>query len=546
MANMNKKRTGFTEDKNTMLNHEGATVHRLNALEELLNRTMGSYMGESGFYDKTSPEKDFDRIRELVSQVSPEDAEYVLKIAAIGREVGMISYPLALLTACFNSDMYKGENFADQNGKNKLCTYSDMIIRRARDITDILAMQMTCYGFDSVNGKRTTPIPMQEKKNLKRKLEEMDEYQIAKALGKSKTVSMADAIKLLRPANKNEFFKQVIEGDVKFANGKKQVQSELTKANNSNSQSTKADIKASIADSSLLAIVKNLVALVRQDALDEEVTNVIVEKLSNADVVRKSKVMPYELYNAYIMLSKNSNNRNVVRIKDALIKAIDNSVDNVDAIDGYSVILVDRSGSMRTPVSQKSTTSCELMAALLAAIALKKSYARVFVFANSCAEVQVSSTSTVVDIVEKILKPSVGGCTYLNQALEFISKTGDKFENILVLSDGDAYSYNQRNGLSLGGGYGDSCDKLVSQLINKGVFKRFFINNLSARDFTVVNTDDYRKNLVTGFTERYIDEINFSILLQRESADVRRLIDTLFEKYYSNKNKKSQKAKNKR
>jgi len=533
MANINKKKTGFTEDKNTTLNHEGMVVHKLNALEEIFNRTMGSYMGESGFYDKTSPEKDFDRIKELLSQVSEEDAEYVLKIAAIARETGMISYPLAILTACFNNDMYKGNVFADANGKNKMPGYVDLIVRRGRDITDILAMQMECYGFDSVNGKRTTPIPMQEKKNLRRKLEEFDEYKISKALGKSRNVSMADAVKLLRPGNKNEFFKQVIEGNVKFANGKKQVQSELTKVNNKNSQSTKEDVKVSIADSSLLAIVKNLVALVRQDVLDDETTDTIVKKLSNREVVNKSKVMPYELYSAYKALSNYSRSgQNIKKIVNALVKAIDFSVDNVDDIDGYSAILVDLSGSMDKPVSAKSTLTCKEMAALLAAIALKKSTARVFAFAVRCEEVDANSASTVIDIMQKILSKSVGGGTYLMEALKYIERTGDKFDNLITLSDGDAYSYDKRYGLRITGGYSDNCDGEVSRLIKNKVFKMFFINNLYARDFTVVNTDDYRKNLVTGFTERYIDEINYSIMLHRESADIRKLIDILYNKYF--------------
>ena len=533
MATMNKKTKQFKEDMNTTLNHEGMEVHKLNALEEIMNRTLGSYMGESGFYDKTSPEKDFNRIKELVSQVSKEDVEYILKIAAIGREAGMISYPLAVLTACFNNDMFKGENFLDENGKNKINKYSDLVIRRGRDITDVLSMQMTCYGFNSEKGKRTTPIPMQERKNLKRKLEEFDEYKIAKALGTSREVSMADAVKLLRPANKNDFFKKVIEGNVKFANGKKQVQSELTKVNNKNSKSTVKDLKESIKDSSLLAIVKNLVAITRNDALDDEVTSIIVSKLSNKEIVRKSKVMPYELYNAYKMISRNGG-KNVVRISDSLVKAIDMSVDNVDAIDGYSAIFVDLSGSMSNPLSSLSSTSCKEMASLLAAIALKKSCARVYAFANSCQEITVSSSSTVVDITEKIMHTYVGGCTYLMEALKSVKASGEQFDNVIVLSDGDAYEYDARIGLRIESWTGN-CDKTVSNLISSHMMKRFFINNLSARDFTVVNTDDYRKNLVTGFTERYIDEINFSILLQRESSDVRKLIDILYDKYYGRK-----------
>lgn len=529
MANMNTKRTDLKEDKRTTVNHEGMKVHKLNALEEIMNRTLGSYMGEDGFYDKTSPEKDFDRIKELVEEVAPEDAEYILKIAAIGRETGMISYPLAVLTACYNSDKFKGENFLDENGKSKFKRYSDQVIRRGRDITDILAMQMTVYGFDSKDGKRTTSIPMQERKNLKRKLEEFDEYKISKALGERRVVSMADAVKLLHPSNKNEFFKRVIEGDVKFANGKKQVQSEMTKVNNEKSESTKKDLKESITESSLLAIVKNLVGLTRQDALDDEVTKNIVDKLSNKEIVRKSKILPYELYNAYTMFPRR--NRNEILISDALVKAIDMSVDNVEAIDGYSAIFVDLSGSMDTRISKMSATTARAMACLLAAIAVKKSCARVFAFADRCKEVNVSATSTVVDIMKAINQTNVGGCTYLMRALNEVAKTGEKFDNIIVLSDGDAYSYDRRRGLSLGG-WGENCDNTVNKLIKNKTTKRFFINNLSARDFTIVNTDDYRKNLVTGFTERYIDEINFSILLQRESADVRKLIDILYNKYF--------------
>lgn len=531
MANINQKRKDPV-DKNTTLNHEGAVVHKLNALEEILNRTMGSFMGESGFYDKTTPEKDFARIKELVDQVSAEDKEYILKIAAIGREAGMISYPLAILTACFNEDAFKGQGFSDRTGKNRLAGYTDKVVRRGRDITDILAMQMAYNEFIDESG-----FPMQEKKNLKRKLEEFDAYKISKALGVGKTVSMADAVKILHPGNKHEFFKSVIENRVKFANGKKQVQAEITKVNNQTSKSTKSDVKESIADSSLLAIVKNLVALTRADAIDEETTQIIVDKLTNPDIVRASKVMPYQLYSAYKMLSRKS--KNTIRISDALIDAIDLSVENVADIDGYSAIFVDLSGSMNHMISMYSSVSCSDMACLLAAIAVKKSNARVFAFADYAKEVKVSAKSTVIDTMEKIRNTDVGGCTYLMKAMKEVEKLGDKFDNVIILSDGDAYTCDTRTGiLSLGGAWGESCDKLCTKLIKNGTFKRFFINNLSARDFTIVNTDDYRKNLVTGFTERYIDEINFSILLQRESADVRRLIDILYDSYYGGKKKK--------
>lgn len=552
MANMNKNRSinnAPKKDTNTTLNHEGAVVHQLNALEELFARTTGSFMGESTFYEKRTPEEDFERVKELIASISQEDAEYVLKIAAIGRESNMISYPLAVLTACYNDDKYKGENFVDADGKNKLAVYSDHIIRRGRDITDILSNQIVMYGFETDGKRRSMPLPKQERKNLKRKLEEFDEYQISKALGKSRAVSMADAVKLLRPANKNEFFRQVIENNVSFGNGKKQVQSELAKLNNTNTETTKKDVQMSIADSSLLAIIKNLASLQRNGALDAETTKIICDKLTNPEIVKKSMVLPFQIYNAYKMFPR-SRGAESVAIRSALEKALDFSIYNVDTIEGYNAIFVDLSGSMDGTVSMYSSTTVKEMACLLAAICLKVTNARVYAFATTCKEVEVSSNSSIVDIMAKIMSTSVGGSTLLVPALQAVKNSGEKFDNVIVLSDGDAYTYDERNKkLTLGarswGWRNDSeenkCDTIVNDMIAKKFMKRFFINNLDASNFTVVNTDDYRKNLVTGFSEKYIDEINFTILLEREAGDVRNIINILYDKYYKKSSRKSSK-----
>lgn len=546
MATLNKNRnTAVTpaKDENTMLNHEGGTVHKLNALEVLFSKIQGSYMGESTFYEKRSPEKDFEEIRKLISELSQEDAEYALKIAAIGRESNMISYPLAVLTACFNDEKYKGDNFKGTDGKTLMTGYTDKIVRRGRDITDILATQVTMYGFDSVTGKdgkthRTTPLPIQERKQLRRKLEEFDEYQLSKALGERRVVSMADAIKLLRPAgSKTEFFGKIISGDVSFANGKKQVQAELTKVNNKTSKSTVKDVKKSVKDTPLFVIVKNLVGMSRAKAIDEEVAKTICEKLSSAEAVKASRVMPYQLYDAYKMFKSYARDVNEKKVLNALVKAIDLSCENVSDIDGYTAYFVDLSGSMGYPISGYSSTTAKEMAAVLAAIGVKKSTCTVYAFANDCKKVDVNSTSTVVDIAEKIMSTYVGGATYLSKAIDNFIRDNVPHENIIILTDGDCYSYDARNGLRFRR-YGDSADDVINKAFSKKLVKRVFVNNLLGNKFAVVNTDDYRKNLVTGFTEKYIDEINFSIMLGKEASDIRKVIDILYENYYSKSNKK--------
>ena len=206
MATMNNtKKTvqrSVSKDRKTTVNHHGTVVHKLDALETLFSRVLGSLFGESTHYEKRTADGDYEKLCKTIEQVDDEDIEYVLKIAQLGREYNMIQYPLAVLTACMNDDRFKGDKFIDEKtGKNKLQSYAYYIIRRGKDILDILATQMNVYGFTAKgrgkNKHRETPLPMQMRKTLKGKLESFNEYQLSKALGESKQVSMADAVKLL-------------------------------------------------------------------------------------------------------------------------------------------------------------------------------------------------------------------------------------------------------------------------------------------------------------------------------------------------------------
>ena len=255
MARMNNTKSqskALAPDTNTTRNHEGAKVHDLSALETLFSKVLGSFFGESTYYESRNAEKDFVELVDTINKVPYEDIEYVLKIALLGREHNMIQYPLAVLTACFNDERFKGEDFLDKNGRNKLQFYSDRIIRRGRDIVDVMSTQISAYGFDRVpvtkgkkvvGYKRDLPLPMQLRKALKYKLETFNDYQLSKALSESREVSLADCIKLLRPNEKvakvpKGFFNAVIEGKVQMGADTKQVQSELAKSKNKNSNST--------------------------------------------------------------------------------------------------------------------------------------------------------------------------------------------------------------------------------------------------------------------------------------------------------------------
>lgn len=544
MATMNSKRgtASVTRDKKTTLNHHGSVVHQLDSLETLFSKVLGSLFGESTHYEKRTAEKDYEDLCKIIEKVDDEDIEYVLKIARLGREYNMIQYPLSVLTACMNDDRFKGQSFVDEvTGRNKLQSYSQYIIRRGKDILDILATQMNVYGFQTTgrgkNLHRQTPIPMQMRKVLKGKIESFNEYQLSKALGESKQVSMSDAIKLLHPDPTNSrvrknFYKDIIEGKVKMGDDSKQVQSEIAKVNNKNSKTTKKDVVKSIDTSTVMAIVKNLVALDRAGVLaDKKAVDSIVAKLTDKKEVQKSRLLPFRFYSAYKEVSSLRSSEGKRRVLDALVEALDLSIDNLQDIVGYSAILIDLSGSMNHSISSMSSVTAREVACVLGAICAKKGIADVYVFADRCKLVEVSKKSTVMDITDKLINTHVGGCTNLDTALRKIEASGTKYTtNLIILSDGDCYSQSGNSfRFSEGWGCRYSPDEDVNRLMKSGVFKKVYLNNLLGNNFAIVNTDDFRKNLITGFSERIVDVINTYSAIGTGASDIRVVIDNLVE-----------------
>ena len=548
MARMNNTKSqskALAPDTKTTRNHEGAKVHDLSSLETLFSKVLGSFFGESTFYEKRSAEKDFVELVETINKVPYEDREYVLKIALLGREHNMIQYPLAVLTACFNDERFKGDDFLDSHGRNKLQFYSDKIVRRGRDIVDIMSTQISAYGFDHVpvkSGRKTTykrdlPLPMQLRKALKYKLETFNAYQLSKALSESREVTLADCIKLLRPNEKvakvpNGFFSDVIEGRVQMGADTKQVQSELAKSKNKNSTSTVKDVKESLDTSSVMAIVKNLVALHRAGVLnDKEAVHSIVAKLTDKKQIKGSRLLPFRFYSAWKEVNKLPSSYGVRAVSDALVTALDLSIANMPKIEGYNAILIDRSGSMQNPVSSMSSVSAEDIALILGAICFKQGIGEVYVFGSYCQKVTgLSSRSTVIDLVNQLKRISVGGATHLDEALNLISLDAKKtpYDSIIMLSDNDCYS-STGSSFRLNGWGCTSSDEIVNRMIRGGLIKKFYLNNLLGNSFAVVNTDDYRKNLITGFSEKIVDVINVYGVIGKGASDIRKVIDTMLE-----------------
>ena len=185
---------------------------------------------------------------------------------------------------------------------------------------------------------------------------------------------------------------------------------------------------------------------------------------------------------------------------------------------------------MRSPISGKSSETAARIAGILGAIAYKCSEGGdLFAFATDCQKIDISREAPLIDItnITVNLSNSLGGGTDLNKALRLVEhhsdKTGTKYDNLLVLTDMDCYGY------GMGGSRHKYADAQVDDLLKKGVFRKIWVNNLMGNNFSIVNTNQYTKNLVTGFSEKFLEVLNTYNELGR-GANIKKVIDEMLEK----------------
>ena len=187
-----------------------------------------------------------------------------------------------------------------------------------------------------------------------------------------------------------------------------------------------------------------------------------------------SRLLPFRFYSAYNSLQHTSS-VGTRRVKDALIKAMDLSIENMPELKGNNAIVIDVSGSMADPISSKSSVSARVVSILLGAIVYKKSNGSVYIFGNNTVHIDdISTSSSLYDIMNKIYskKTLCGGGTDLYKALQFVNaeynSTKEKFDSVIILSDNDCYI---RNGSSFyfrpTYGRSDSVDDYVNALIDR-------------------------------------------------------------------------------
>lgn len=173
---------------------------------------------------------------------------------------------------------------------------------------------------------------------------------------------------------------------------------------------------------------------------DSKLTNLIVNKLQDGEQVKRAKVFPYQLFTAF----KNINATIPSKVSVALQRAADHALDNIPEFEGQVYVLVDTSGSMRSPVtgqrgSVTTKMSCVDVASLMASAILRKNPdAEIIPFDTQVHSCKFNPLDSIMTNAEKLARFGGGG-TDCASAIRHLNTKNAKGALIVMISDNESW-----------------------------------------------------------------------------------------------------------
>ncbi|MCL2073294.1 MAG: TROVE domain-containing protein [Marinilabiliaceae bacterium] len=335
-----------TKGKNQVANYENAPAYKLSPQWDLYVSVVTSSLSNK-FYETTA-----DRLEKIRHLIKINDPQFIARLAIYTREkMNLRSIPLVLAVEL--AKIYSGDAL--------ICNLTTRIVQRADEITELLAFYQLAN--DRKETKKLNRLSKQIQVGMQNAFNKFDEYQFAK-YNRDTEIKFRDALFLVHPKAKSEeqqlIFNKIVENNLQtpytWETELSALGQTLFEDNNAKKEAFKHKWEELIDSGKVgyMALLRNLRNILEADVSMQHI-NTICETLSNREKVLKSKQLPFRFLSAYRELSK-VNSGHTVRVMTALEDAAKVSAQNINGFPEFEKVLVacDISGSMQTPISQKS------------------------------------------------------------------------------------------------------------------------------------------------------------------------------------------------
>lgn len=461
MGKLNKaaKKRSYMEDyekhPDAKRNYEGGLTFTPDLESELYIRVLGCLWHEPRFYETVPTEdnhgdEDGRPIGEaeaaIIKLASTLDPEYVLKLATYARnEMHLRTVPQVLLVTVANRQDLAG------HPKPYVARYGPSIMARLDEVMEAVAYQLKVFG---------KPIPNALRNAICARLQRITEYEAIKYRRANAEVSLVDVINLVHPKPTSEYCRSILQwvmtGEV-CETVVPQIASwvKLSQCTEFDDHARKLASVArptwelliskfgnrkevwEAAEMPYTATLSNLCNLI-QAGVD---INPALQLITDPEAIARSKQYPFRLANVYNQLKdaswKDRGNINAYnRAMLAIEQAMETSIANLPRLPGRTLVLVDTSGSMWERISHRSVTHYMDIAIALGAIAHSIcEKCKIVSFGTDYKFVNLYTTDTVKDKIEKISKHIDHGGTMAEKPIRHITNQCMEFDRIILLSD---------------------------------------------------------------------------------------------------------------
>jgi hypothetical protein len=382
---INKRKAG----RQLARTHEGAPAYAALSDEQRLRRSVLSCMlWEDEFYE--DGETISARISALASTLDPE---IVARLAIEARsKMNLRHAPLLLLTALAKTGAKREKLVANTVAET---------IQRADELSELVAIYWR-------NGRR--PLSAQLKKGLARAFDKFDAYQLAK-YDRPGPVRLRDVLFLVhakpKAAEQAETWRKLAEKELDSPDTW-----EVALSGGADKRET---FERLLAEGKLgyLALLRNLRNMEKAGVDERLVRQAILDRKG------ARRVLPFRFVAAA---------RAAPLYDRALDEALQAAIADQRRLPGRTIVLVDVSGSMDAPLSQRSDLTRMDAAAALASVI--NGDVRVFTFSHEVKEVPARKGLAGIDA---IVRSQPHGGTYLGKAVEHVN--GLRHDRLIVITD---------------------------------------------------------------------------------------------------------------
>lgn len=468
MSKFNQTNTSKTKNLN------GYDAYKMTPKAQLVSEVLTSMFREQKFYGDTT-----DSLLENAVQMLEKEPQFVANLARYARRemhLRSVSHALtALIAKHMRGKPFIGEVVAD-------------VVERPDDITEILSCYLAMYG---------KPIPNGLKRALGKAIGKFTPFQIAKYNGGAKEVKFRDVLRITHAKPQGEqqqaLFSMIMNDTLPVAERWETVLSERG--------NTTEAWEMLIGENKLgyMAMLRNL-----RNILNASPSNLqkVLDKLSDREAVLASKQLPFRFFSAYREIQGLASASVLTTLEDALAY----SIDNLPKLSGMTVIAIDTSGSMRSPISNRSQVSCADIARLLAVLASK--ICEDFIVYSFDTELKRVTFSSKGGIIETTLNiPVLGGGTNLLLPLEEMLERKIRADRLLLFSDNEINFGWESGQFWMREEHTMTCQQLA-QRYREEINPDLWVHAVDLQGYGTQQFIGGKTNILAGWSERVLEYIS--------------------------------------